>query len=81
MCVPAGAVEVEQTAQGERQPTRLIVSFDGLGCGFEGRYSTTIEMTESIADRLRDFDIVLRPVSLNLAGVQTSPARDKRFSD
>ena len=38
--VPAGAAAVEQTAPGSRPAAALVVSFDGLGVGFEGPQGT-----------------------------------------
>ena len=38
--VPAGSALVEQTAQGKRDPARLVASFDGMGFGFTGPQGT-----------------------------------------
>src|ERR1700730_17239226 len=36
MATPAGSGAIEQTSQGTRPAATLLVSFDGLGAGFEG---------------------------------------------
>src|SRR5262245_9878746 len=36
MSAPEGSAAVEQRTPGTRDPAKLIVSFDGLGVGFEG---------------------------------------------
>ncbi|HEX4793010.1 MAG TPA: hypothetical protein VH370_04415 [Humisphaera sp.] len=40
--IPAAAVAIEQTAQGNRPPASIVASFDGLGVGFEGPQGTAV---------------------------------------